>query len=337
MRATFKDPELQRRFEQDGYVVVPFLTPEEAAELDAAYDDLGPAPGDPQRACIATFFTWDTEYKLAADRLIATALGPRIDELFDDHQVMPGNFVVKWPGDQSGFGLHQDLSILDETQFRSCEVWCALTDTDAANGQLWLTPGSHRWRHHIRGIHAFPSLVQGQEDRVINRHSVAEPLKAGEAIIFDHATYHFSLPNRTDRRRVAATIDLIPREAQHLHYFGDGQGRVDTYEIDASFWVEQNPFVLVQAPPSATPVASTTEEFVPLSSDDLDRLVAEGRAIEHEDAHLGSINAAEPWCHRCGTTDGTEGYVDRLSGNITLLCPSCAAVEMSRIAHTASA
>ena len=34
----------------------------------------------------------------------------------------------------SGFGLHQDLSLVDETQYRSAEIWVALDDTDQTNG-----------------------------------------------------------------------------------------------------------------------------------------------------------------------------------------------------------
>jgi Phytanoyl-CoA dioxygenase (PhyH) len=329
---TFRDPELQAAFARDGYVVVPMLSTDEARDLDAAYDRLGPAPGDPGVATIPSFCTWDEGYKEEADRLIREAFAPGLERHVDRQRLMPGNFVVKWPGDKSGFGLHQDLTLVDEHQHRSCEVWCALQDTSRENGALWVVPRSHRWREHLRGIHAFPMVCSGLEERVVRRHARPVELRAGEAIVFDHALVHFSFPNRSDRRRVAATIDLIPDGAQHVHWFGDGAGNVACYEIDESFWVENTPFTLHREPQKWPVVDRTQAEFEPMTDADLDELVASGLAIDVDNEVPERINAAEPWCHRCGTSEAVDGGVHPLSGNVTLLCATCAAAEASRLA-----
>lgn len=328
MNPTFNDAELDAQLDRDGFVVIPFLDEDEVRELRDAYEEIGIAPGDPERACISTFHTYDADYKQQVTEVIHRVFGPHLEAYFSDQRVLPANYLTKWPGGMSGFGLHQDLALVDESQHRSVEVWCALTDTNADNGELWMVPGSHQWTRTIRGIHAFSSPYAGLEQRIIQHHAVPVPIKAGEAVVFNHATLHFSYPNKTDEKRLVAIVDLIPNGAQHLHYFGDGQGTVDIYEIDESFWVDNSPFTLHE-PPADVQKIGQVEGFAPaeFSEEDLDRLVAEGKAVYHEDpTRKGALNAGRAWCHRCGTTE-MEGSPNRWSGNVTMLCESCAAAE----------
>lgn len=328
MRTTFLDPELDARLDKDGYVVVPLLGPDEVARLNAAYDQLGAAPGDPQRACIDTFHCFDVDYKEAVHAEVEAVLSPRVQAIFDRHKSLSYCYIQKWPGEHSGFGLHQDISVLDESKYRSVEVWVALTDTDEVNGQLWITPGSHKWAPTARGIHRFPPPYMGVEERIIRRHSIPVPMTAGEAVIFCHSTYHFSFANQSDRFRLVAATDMIPEEAQHLHYVASQNDTINAYEIEETFWVDNNPFTLRRAPETAVFVEEIDpSQFPQLTEEDLDRLVAEGLAVDHEPVDFGTINPMQPWCHRCGTTDGVEGWIDPLVGNATLLCPRCEAAQ----------
>jgi hypothetical protein len=325
-RPTFTDPELEAAFVRDGYVVVPFLDRDEVADLRSAYwDDLGVAPGDPRKACISTFHTYDADYKAGVDAHVRRVFTPHLDEVFVDQRALPANYLTKWPGGMSGFGLHHDLTLVDEDQFRSCEVWCALTDTNEENGQLWVVPGSHEWVPTMRGVHAFPTAFQHVEKRIVERHAIPMPIKAGEAIVFNHATLHFSYPNKSETPRLVAIMDLIPDEAQHIHVFGDGEGHAEAYAIEDSFWVEQNPFTLTEPPAGAPSLGTVDFETTFLTDEMLDELVAEGRAVDREPERRGALNPAKAWCHRCGTTEGVEGTPGRWSGNITLLCDPCKA------------
>src|SRR4051812_31007475 len=98
MRATFFDEGHQNELERDGYAVVPFLDADEVAELRAAYERLGRAPGDPERACISTFHTWDADYKAATHQAISEVFTPHLEATFDRQRALPSNFLVKWPG-----------------------------------------------------------------------------------------------------------------------------------------------------------------------------------------------------------------------------------------------
>lgn len=333
MRPTFVDVGLDARLQRDGYAVVSLLDSDGVAALRSAFGRLGPAPGDPGMACHSTFHTFDADYKVSVDESIRAVVEGPLGHLFDRYRMLPCNFIVKWPGGRSGFGLHQDLSLVDERLFRSVEVWIALDDTTEENGQLWVAPGSHQWLpHHIRGIHAFPFPFRDVTRRIIRRHSVPVPLRQGEAIVFDHGVLHFSMPNRGTAPRLVAITDLIPEEAHHLHFFGH-DGRVRAYRIDESFWIRNNPFTLSVAPPDAElvgEIGSNRSEVV----DDafLDRLVAAGRAIESAGGPRGAINPAKPWCHRCGSSNVAVDPPDRWIGNVTLLCPVCRTEEQRRAA-----
>lgn len=327
MRPTFVNAEWQEAFERDGYVKIPCLDQDQVQALRDVYYGLGKAPGDPERACISTFHTYDAEYKQKISDGVHGVLKPHCDEIFDDYKCLPANFLTKWPGGMSGFGLHQDLALVDETKYTSAEIWVALEDTHEDNGQLWMVPGSHKWVPTLRGIHSFRSPFYGLEQRIVQRHAKPEPLKAGEAIVFNHATLHFSYPNRTQKERLVAIIDLIPNEAQHIHYFGLPDGSVEAFEIGEEFWVDNNPFTLGTPPPAAQSLGIQEFEFVALTEERLDQLVAEGKAIDHEAERHGALNPGKAWCHRCGTTEGIEEPTDRWLGNVTLLCPSCAEKE----------
>jgi len=335
MRATFNDPELQSALERDGYAVLPMLDPDEVQSLRNAYHALGEAPGDPHLACHSSFHSYDRTYKHNVNTVVRNALDPHLERIFDHQRPLPCNFIMKWPGGMSGFGLHQDLALVDERDHRSVEVWVALDDTNETNGQLWMVPGSHTWLPTLRGIHAFDFPFHKVGTRIIERHARPVPIPAGHAVVFNHAIVHFSYPNRSDVPRLAAITDLIPQEATHLHYFGDGKGNVEAFEIDDSFWTEQSPFTLWKPPPAAASRGMVDFTWVEMTDERLDQMVAEGRAIDNEARGRGAINAAKPWCHRCGATDFEAYAPDRWVGNVTLICPPCKEAELQFAASPA--
>jgi hypothetical protein len=334
MRSTFRDPDLQRTLERDGYATVPLLDADEVAALRGEYEKLGEAPGDPHLACHSSFHSFDRTYKQRVDDVVRAALSPHIERVFDRQRMLPCNFIVKWPGAMGGFGLHQDTTLVDETQYRSVEVWVALVDTDERNGQLWMVPGSHTWLPTLRGIHAFDFPFRNVVDRIVARHSRPVPVHAGEAVVFNHAMVHFSYPNKSDTPRLVAIADLIPEEAQHLQHFGDGNGHLEAFAIDDAFWLDNNPFTLWKPPPASASLGEVEFDYRDLTDEDLDALVADGRAIDTGTPGRGAMNAAKPWCHRCGAT-GFEAYApNRFVGNVSLLCPAC---EQAEVGHAPSA
>ncbi len=328
MRPTFFDARANEELERDGYTIIDFLGPDEVARLDALYDDLGRMPADPQLACIDTFFCPDIPYKGKVHAEIEKVFRPSIDAAFDRQHVISFCFLNKWPGETSSFGLHQDISVVDERQHRSVELWCPLVDVDEENGQLWVVPGSHTWRETNRGIHRIPPPYWPVKQRIVERHGIPVHARPGQAVVFNHALYHFSYANRSDRRRLVAACDLRPVEAEHVHYLSPmGSDQINVYAIEDKFWVDVNPFNVFEEIQTCEVVGTLDYDVEPLTDEDLDRFVAEGRAIEHEPVSLGPINVTQPWCHRCGTTEDVSGHIDPWLGNASLVCEACAKFE----------
>jgi hypothetical protein len=279
--ATLRDPALQAAFERDGYVRIPLLPPEDVDALRRLYTELGPAPDDPRRGCINTLQTADVTYRTAVHDGITPVLVPHLEATFDRQTPLLAQFLIKWPGEGGDMPMHQDTNLVDERTHRSCEVWVALDDVDERNGQMWMVPGSHTWMPTFRGISSwFRPPFEGVEARIRSRHAIAVPVRAGDAVVFDHAVLHFSLPNRTAAERRVVITDLVPEGAPQVHYVARPDGSVDGFEVDPSFWLD---FDLANAgrPPQA-PRSRTTVDvtFAPVDDARLDELVARGQAVD---------------------------------------------------------
>lgn len=335
MRATFFDETLQSRLERLGYAVIPFLDADGIAELTEAYWGLGPAPGDPRMTIHFDFQSESTEYKRSVADTVRPMLTPRIDAVLDRYHLFSPNFIMKWPGGRSGFAPHQDTSLVDERQHRSVTIWCPLTDTlgGAAgdNGVLRFVPGSHEFVSWIRAHDPGAFAFAGMEQEIIDRYGVEVPVRAGEAIVFDHRVVHFSLPNSHPEPRLVIAMGLRPAEADLLHYRRADDNAFDVYEIDDDYYINLNPFLLRDGVPGYQQVDRIHLErptITPSEFDERYRALGSRPAADSWARRLlrrrpTRVNA-DPFCFRCGTQDHLVNTVDRVEhGNLQLLCESC--------------
>ena len=66
-------------------------------------------------------------------------------------------------------------------------------------------------------------------------------LRSGQALAFDPATVHGSVPNRSSARRPAFTIAVVPTGAQLVHYHEADDGRLEGFIVDDAFFTT-NPY-----------------------------------------------------------------------------------------------
>ena len=293
---TFLDDELQARFDSDGYVVVDLLSPEQVATLQALVEDV--FEGGPE-GFHATNMLPSVGYRRSVWNAIRPMLEPIAAPLFDDHEACTAALMIKFPGDDSGFITHQDWSLVDETRFRSVNVWCPLVETGAENGGLRMLPGSHRLLGAVRPSPAPPSSYQHPGWAVDHSSLRLLEVAAGQAVIFDHSILHGSEPNRGAEPRPAVTIAFKPRRAELLHWFVPDldDDRVERYVVDPEYLTD---FVLGQAP--AYPLAGvevfardsmTTAELIRFAEGDGER--QPGSAAEEVDgACLPPVERAVP-------------------------------------------
>lgn len=231
----FRDERLAAQLANDGYVVVPLLDAAQVSELAELFRSIQPAE---LTGIWSNVHGRSRETNLQVDETIRRLFAPRAAELFEDCHLAGATFLVKGTGPGSDSKPHQDWNNVDERRFLSLSVWCPLVDVDEHNGALQVIPGSHRLFDTVRAI-TLPSVYL-EFDRELEELLTPVPMRAGEACIYAHNLFHGSKPNSSPAVRVAAVCGILPRAAEHLHYFRDPRttppGEVEVFGIDREFF-----------------------------------------------------------------------------------------------------
>ena len=236
MQRVFKDPKLQIQLENDGFLTVPFLSPDEVNDLRVAHERLHVYGG---QGTHVSMFVPDYAYRKSVDEVIKQAFARSCNALFDDHKMLYANFMMKEPDEHSEFPVHQDWTYVDESKWRSIAVWCPLQDCDEQNGTLQMLKGSHKFITAPRGPFV-DWAYQGLEEEIKQKYLTNVPLKAGEAVIWEHRVVHYSPPNVGKETRLAATVILTPNKAKTYHYLHRNEqptNQLDRLTTDTDFYL----------------------------------------------------------------------------------------------------
>jgi len=241
-RHVFLDPSLEREFEEKGYVVLPFIDADVVADLHDHYTAASAQGVNPPGAYNDLYAEFSVihsrpDFRREAFDRITDRLVPRTGELLADYRPLLANYVNKPPG--SGVvPVHQNLTVVDESRFRSVSVWVALVDCAIENGAMWVLDGSHRSLRGPRGLWAYRSLVAAEDE--LRRHMTPIAVPAGTAIIMDDALIHLSPPNLTAHHRLAIQLVMVPSEAEalwHQEVGSDGdQVDVDVWQVEPGYF-----------------------------------------------------------------------------------------------------
>jgi hypothetical protein len=231
MPTVFLDSLLQKDFEKKGYVLMPsFLDRKGIDTLLALFTKFQDEYSGPFHA---SHFSTNTVYKRQVHDLIAGTLFPPAAPYLNDFLPLFGNFMIKNPDPAASMSLHADWTYVDELQYRSLAIWMPLVDVDIENGCFGVIEGSHKVVNTIRG----PLIKQsnrGREGEWENRYGKPIPMKAGDAIFYDHALLHYSTANKTNKVRPALNLSLAPASAQWLHYCQpDGTNEISLYKVSS--------------------------------------------------------------------------------------------------------
>ena len=270
MRRTFLNDTFQKAFAETGYVVIPCLDPSEVKRLRELFEQFNPAP---QKGFQVSLFTHPPAARLAMSKEMNRALESSISRHFDNYRFVVGSFVVKWPGVESEVAVHQDWAFVDETRFSSVNIWCPLVDTDERNGTLCVVPGSHRvipnWFRGSPPILSNHSPFEGLKKEIALRHGIEIPVRAGDAIAYNHSLLHFSQPNGSTEPRIAVAGTVVPREATLLHHFLHETGQVETFEVTEEFLAT---FEIGKRPQGMKCLGQQAQEIRPVSLEAFDAI-----------------------------------------------------------------
>lgn len=239
MLKVFRSDELQQSFEKNGYVVVPFYTPEEVQELTALYHRLHPKD---EQGFFPSTFSKDKNYRTVADIEIRRICERPMAAYLQDIKTMCGCFIVKSPGPESAMCVHQDMTLVDESIYTGINIWVPLIDLTLTNGILQVLPGSHRLYPTYRG-----STIPGFYDEVneqIKPYLQTVFAKAGEAVIFDQSIIHYSDANLSDNVRIVTNTYFTHKDATfRIAYWNKEMGnKVELFEEDDSFMTDFEQF-----------------------------------------------------------------------------------------------
>ncbi|HUH75702.1 MAG TPA: phytanoyl-CoA dioxygenase family protein [Chitinophagales bacterium] len=216
MRPIFKDPILQDRYDKEGYVVVPFYTEEDIAELNNIHEALNSKLED--RGFYISIMSQNLAYKEKVHQLIKGIASKRAEKLFIDCNFISSSFAVKKTGKESVFDLHQGVNFTDESKYDTFTAWSPLIDVNEKNGCLFVLPGSHKLWHQIRKTPDFLPPIRNIKEHLWDKYAVEIKMKAGEALVFHHRLIHGSKPNFSNSVRLATLNAFIPQEAPLLLY-----------------------------------------------------------------------------------------------------------------------
>jgi len=234
MRKTFRNNIYQNHFEEDGYILIEgFLNNREIHNLVDWYRT---NYTDSFEGFHASMHSLDFQYRRKVHQEITQIFFPKADKLLADYRAVVGNFTVKESGHKSFFDFHLDWSMLDENNARSVTIWVALEDTNAENGNLWILEGSthlgNTWRCSP-GLKLYAADDIGFSIKKYTKKVL--PMKAGDAIIYDHKLFHGSPPNLSGKSRLAINLTLLPKEISSLHYHVVNE-EILAYEVDDDFY-----------------------------------------------------------------------------------------------------
>jgi hypothetical protein len=240
MRRVLIDDQLENTFAQQGYAVVPLLSAVEVETLTELFAKHREKFNEPFHT---SHFSKDRDYKWDVNNTIVDVLQPKLKDILFDYLPIFGNFMVKLPDPEVLMPLHADWAYVNEATSRSVSVWVPLVDTDEHNGCLGVVPQSHTLVNAVRG----PLIRQSSRDHELewsNELGVLLPMKAGQAVIYDHGLLHYSPANASGVARPAINLSLVPNGEEIIHYcMPEGANQIEIYRVnDASFYINYEHF-----------------------------------------------------------------------------------------------
>jgi hypothetical protein len=237
MPAIFKDPKQDKSLLEKGYVVVDGLLKEQDIRRLKDFALIN----DPKQngAFHTTHFSKDSSFKKEVHELITEVVFPRVKHLINGYEPIFGNFMIKKSDASVMMPLHADWCYVDETKSRSLSIWIPLVDTDQRNGCIGVIEGSHTITNSVRGPNIKQSSALEQDAIWTKKYGHLIPMKAGDALIYDHRLLHFSPANASGQIRPAINLSVTPVGVELIHYcIPEGAEQIEKYAVtDPAFYI----------------------------------------------------------------------------------------------------
>lgn len=261
-RPRFRDPSLDERFDEIGYVVVPDAGRRSLRALRRLHRQV---VGTTPPGFHSTMYSTDGVAKERVNGELTALLRPLLDDLFADHRPLLSSFVAKGRGDGGAMPPHQDWTFVDEPAYASMNVWIPLVDVDGRNGAMQVLPRAHRLPLTIRGTdtaNPFAAI-----ENLVAERMVSLEMCAGDVLVHDHRVVHGSPPNTSRRQRVVAGCAVVHPAARIVHFRQAGMC-LERYDVEDRFFTDHT-YGNAAFPSSARRVATIDFTNPTFQADDL--------------------------------------------------------------------
>lgn len=191
-----------------------------------------------------SMFGDNPEYYKQVYESFLTVLKPILDETFFEYKIPVIVAQIKGTSTQGTVNIHQDLTVVDESKYRSYVLWIPLEDSTPNNGAISFLEKSHKVFRNYR-LHNSKYLFKEPEE-FIKDNSIQYPIEAGQALIFDPATLHFSGANTTNHPRISLGVEIVSKDARmqilHAPKIDSDLTNADLYEVPENFWLHYQSF-----------------------------------------------------------------------------------------------
>lgn len=176
------------------------------------------------------------ENSIAVHEKIVDLVSPQLADKIEGFDIYLSHFVIKKAHSETAFQLHQDWNIVDETKYKSYQIWIPLEPSYPENGGLCFVPESNQFLSNIRsgsfGITDIPI-----EEALYPYLSYIRTF-VGEAIVFENRTLHGSFMNSTDKDRVAVIVNVVQKEAQPLYFEKLNDNELAAYDAEITTFLK---------------------------------------------------------------------------------------------------
>jgi len=239
MRSILRNSEISNLLDSKGVASIPFSEPTFIDSLKECFDQIHPVWNETMNTGYYFSIYGDgSDYRKQIFEVFYPILKNQLDDIFSDYKVLAIIAQVKGVGANSSVNIHQDLTVVDESKYKSYTLWIPLQDSTEKNGAISFLEGSHKVFRSIRA-HTIDYLF-GNAESNIYENSKQYQIAKGEALIFDAATIHFSGPNISEKPRISIAVSIVAKEAetQIFHYdrFKPFDGSLDRYTVPENFW-----------------------------------------------------------------------------------------------------
>jgi|ERR1043165_463643 hypothetical protein len=211
--------DIRNRLHAFGYAVVPGLYSDVVNGLWQIYNSF-PQHFSPSIKVFASTTIRDAEYRRQVDEEIFQIVRHAVSTVVNPFQLVYSNFLTKLPAVHTSFHLHQDLTIVDELNYRAYNIWSPLTSATRRNGCLEFVTGSHIFLKAQRGRN-LRNPISSIENDIDSRFFSSVELEPGDAVIFDTRILHRSLDNLAHEPRTAVSTVVAHQNAQLFHYVAE--------------------------------------------------------------------------------------------------------------------